>query len=521
MDLREKISVIQNLIGVKNFKDAIYHCNKLLKQYPNISYIYNLCGLAHQGNREMLKSIELFSKALHYEPQNIAAKNNLANSYKHTNQNRKAEEIFKSIINQDPNNIKALNNYANLKKKINDFKSAKKLLLKALEIEPNEPNILFSLAECYQNTGDKEEAKNLANKVLMLQPKNPIVHKFISGLVDHNSKESNLETMNNIFTDNDFEKYSADQKMNLCFALGRAYEDIRDYKNSFKFLEKANLIGKQTNNYQISNDEELFNNIIKIFKSVDFKKISKKNLGKKIIFICGMPRSGTTLVEQIIASHSQVSGAGELEYLQSIVKGFFLEKSFLNKEKIVQEVSFEKNIVGEKYIDFINFHNFDTEIITDKAPQNFIWLGFVKIFFPNCKIIHCYRNPKDNCLSLYKNYFPSKDMPWSFDQKDIAKYYILYQELMDFWNSIFSETIFDVNYENLVNEPETHIRKIIKYCDLEWEDQCLKFHETKKTPIQTVSANQARQPIYKSSVDSNQKYSNYLSEMFNILDTNH
>ena len=100
----------------------------------------------------------------------------------------------------------------------------------------------------------------------MFQPKNLVVHKFISGLVDHNSNESNLETMNNIFTDKDFEKYSVDQKMNLCFALGRAHEDIRDYKNSFKFLEKANLIGKQTNNYRISNDEELFNNIIKIFK---------------------------------------------------------------------------------------------------------------------------------------------------------------------------------------------------------------------------------------------------------------
>ena len=327
--------------------------------------------------------------------------------------------------------------------------------------------------------------------------------------------------MHNIFTDKDFEKYSADQKMNLCFALGRALEDTKDYKNSFKFLQRGNSIGKQSNRYQISTDEELFNNIIKIFKSFDFKNISKKNLEKKIIFICGMPRSGTTLVEQIIASHSQVSGAGELEYLRSIIKGFFLQKSSLNKEKIVQESTFEKNIIGEKYLDLIKFHNFDTEIITDKAPQNFIWLGFVKIFFPNCKIIHCYRNPKDNCLSLYKNYFPSKDMPWSFDQKDIAKYYILYQQLMDFWKSIFSEKIFDVNYENLVNEPETHIRKIIKYCDLEWEDQCLKFHEIKKTPIQTVSVNQARQPIYKSSVDSNQKYSNYLSEMFNILDTNH
>ena len=118
MDLREKLSIVHNLISVNKFNDAIYHCNKLIKKFPNVSYIYNLCGLAHQGNREMLKSIEFFAKALHYEPDNIAAKNNLANSYKYTNQNGKAEEIFKSIFKQDPKNIKALNNYANLKKKI-------------------------------------------------------------------------------------------------------------------------------------------------------------------------------------------------------------------------------------------------------------------------------------------------------------------------------------------------------------------------------------------------------------------
>ena len=117
MDLREKISVIQNLIGVGKFKEAIYNCKKLIKQFPNVSYVYNLCGLAYQGNKEMLKSIELFTKALHFEPRNIAAKNNLANSYKYINHNIKAEEIFKSIITEDPKNIKALNNYANLKKK--------------------------------------------------------------------------------------------------------------------------------------------------------------------------------------------------------------------------------------------------------------------------------------------------------------------------------------------------------------------------------------------------------------------
>ena len=117
MDPREKISVIQNLISVNKFEEAIYHCNKLIKQFPNVSYFYNLCGLAHQGNKQILKSIELFMQAIHFEPGNVAAKNNLANSYKYTNQNLNAEEIFKSIIADDPKNIKALNNYANLKKK--------------------------------------------------------------------------------------------------------------------------------------------------------------------------------------------------------------------------------------------------------------------------------------------------------------------------------------------------------------------------------------------------------------------
>ena len=518
MDLREKLSIVHNLISVNKFNDAIYHCNKLIKKFPNVSYIYNLCGLAHQGNREMLKSIEFFAKALHYEPDNIAAKNNLANSYKYTNQNGKAEEIFKSIFKQDPKNIKALNNYANLKKKLNDFNSAKETLLKALEIEKNEPNILFSLAECYQSTGDLTKAKSYALKILKIQPKNPIVHKFIGGIVNHNSKESNLIIMRDIFESKDFAKYMPDQKMNLCFALGKAYEDINDYKNSFKFLDKANSIGKSITNYQISNDEKIFKNIIQTFETIDFKKLIKKDLNKKIIFICGMPRSGTTLIEQIIASHSEVSGAGELEYLQSIIKNYFFENSNLNKDQILQESSFEKNIVGEKYINFINFHNFKSNIITDKAPQNFIWMGFIKIFFPNSKILHCVRDPKDNCLSLYKNYFPSKDMLWSFDQKDIARYYKLYTKLMSFWKSKFSDEIFDISYENLVNNPNEQIQKILKFCDLEWEDDCLNFHKNKKTPIQTVSVNQARRPIYKSSVNSKEQFSQYLVEMFNILD---
>ena len=233
-----------------------------------------------------------------------------------------------------------------------------------------------------------------------------------------------------------------------------------------------------------------------------------------------MPRSGTTLVEQLIASHSKVNGAGELEYLQSIIKNNFIDELKPNKQRIIEEASYEKNLLSETYQKLINSHNFEKNIITDKAPQNFIWIGFIKFFFSNVKIINCSRNPKDNCLSLFKNYFPSNDMLWSFDQIDIAKYYNLHLKLINFWKSKFPDSIFDANYEKIVNKPETEIKKLFSFCNLNWEPDCLNFYKNKKTPIQTVSVNQARRPIYKSSVNSNKKYEKYLTEMFNILDTN-
>jgi len=232
-----------------------------------------------------------------------------------------------------------------------------------------------------------------------------------------------------------------------------------------------------------------------------------------------MPRSGSTLIEQMIAAHSEVSGAGELSYIRdTVVKNFLAELRF-NKQKIIEEASAERNVIAEQYNELLKYHKFKTDIITDKAPQNFLWLGFIKIFFPNSKIIHSYRNSKDNCLSIFKNYFPSNDMLWSFDQSNIANYYNLYLDLMNFWKTKFNESIFDVNYEHLVQSPEDELKKIFSFCNLTWDPNCLNFYQSKKTPISTVSVNQASKPIYKSSVNSNEGFSKYLAEMFHILDT--
>jgi len=519
MDLKEKIAIIHNLMRVKKFTQAIINCHKLIKLHPDISYLYNLCGMAYQGNNHIKKSIESFNLALHYDQENLAAMNNLANSYKSLNHNDKAEELYEKILKKDPNNIKCLNNFSNLKQTLRDYESAKKLLLIAAGTESKNVDILYNLAECYQSLGQSDQAKDYAYRILNIQPYHTAAHRFICGIINHRSDKSHLSKIIEIEQSDNFKNFSSDEKADIFFSLGKAYEDIKEYEKSFSYLEKANLIKNKKINYNPSTHEKLIKNIIKLFEDFDFDKIKKKTPQNQIIFICGMPRSGSTLIEQMIAAHNEVSGAGELSYIRDTVLKNFLDELRFNKQKIIEEASSERNVLAEQYIELLKHHKFETNIITDKAPQNFLWLGFIKIFFPNSKIIHSYRNSKDNCLSIFKNYFPSNDMLWSFDQSNIANYYNLYLDLMSFWKTKFNESIFDVNYEHLVQSPEDELKKIFSFCNLTWDPNCLNFYQSKKTPISTVSVNQASKPIYKSSVNSNEGFSKYLTEMFHILDT--
>ena len=520
MDFKNKIIAIQNLLLENKLGIVVAECKKLLKKHPKNGYIHNICGLAFAGQKKFSTSIEYFNRALYYDPENLAAMNNLANSYKAQDYFDKAEGLYLKIIEKDSQNLKALNNYANLKQELSDFEGAIVLLFKALKINPTENNILFSLASCHQNIGNFEKSLEFANKLLKVNPKHFAAHQLISGYTKYQeeNKESkkHLETMEELSREQDLNE---EQKIHLFFALGKAHEDLKNYEQSFQYLEKANFLKKQNTKYKIDKDKKIFKNIIKTFDGIDLSNSQKASSEKKIVFICGMPRSGTTLVEQIIASHNLVSGAGELTYLQNVIRHNFFEDLNLNKQKIIEKSHGLESIIEKEYMQFLDQHKFNSKIITDKAPQNFRWIGFMRIFFPNCKIIHCSRNPKDNCLSIFKNSFPSNDMDWSHDQKDTGEYYNLYLEIMKFWKKKLPGFIYDAKYEKIVSNSESEIKKLINFCDLGWDPDCLNFHKKNKTPIQTVSASQARKPIYQSSVNSNVGYSKYLQEMYDILGT--
>ena len=519
MDIKDRILEIQKLINLNKLSKASINCEKLIKKFPNNSYFYNLNGLIFQKKGSIRKSINYFQKAIAFQKNNYAAMNNLANSYKSLFEYKPAENLYIKIIKEDPKNIKAFNNYANLKKEFNKYHEAINLLLEAIEVNEKDVNILSNIAVCFQSIGNMDKAKEYALKVISLEPNNTHIHKFISDMSDYRKDPNHLETMKELLSNNSFKSFAPKEKADLYFALGKAHEDIGDFENSYYFLNQANLNMRQNKNYNFSHIQKLFDNIFKLFNGLNEKTLEKKKSKKRIIFICGMPRSGTTLVEQIIASHSKVSGAGELQYLEKAINENFLDDAKFNKQKIIEEIPNEKNIISERYFELLNFHNFDTDIITDKAPQNFIWIGFIKFFFPNSKIIHCLRNPKDNCLSIYKNQFSSNTMSWSYDQTLVANYYNLYLKMMNYWKLKFNDFIFDANYENIVNSTESEVKKMLLFCDLNWEPECLNFYQNKKTPVQTASVSQASKPIYKSSINTSSGFSEYLSEMFKILDT--
>ncbi|MAV61930.1 MAG: hypothetical protein CMI80_00375 [Candidatus Pelagibacter sp.] len=514
MELLERLKILNNHLVTKNYTKVIEGCKKILKNNPNIPYALNLCGLALQGNKDILASITYFQKAIDIEPNNVAAINNLANSFKAMTRLDAAEELYLKALKINPNYVHALNNYGNLKQQLGDHKASVSLYLKALNFNPNQINILLSLASVYQESGNFEKSKDVAKKIIKIDSKNTSSHKLISGMLNYKEDKEHLKEMEELFEEKNLNN---EQLTDLSFALGKAYEDLEDYDKSFKFLEKGNKLKKKKTTYQINKDTKLFNSIIKTFQDLDLNDFKKVSNNHKIIFICGMPRSGTTLIEQIIASHKDVNGGGELVYLQNAINQNFIENFKLDKQRIIEQATSENDVIEKLYFNLLKHHNFSLPAVTDKAPQNFRWIGFMKIFFPTCKVIHCNRNSKDNCLSLYKNNFASKDMDWTYDQKDIADYYNLYSDLMNFWNEKIPDFIYDANYEKIVKDKEVEIKKLIDFCDLKWDPACLNHHKNNKTKISTVSVVQARKPIYNSSLNSNLKFSKNLKTLFDNL----
>ena len=514
MELKKKVDQLLQELKLGKFNKVISDGEKLLKKYQDKGYLFNICGLAHQRLNNIETSISYFKKAISLEPQNLGHKNNLANSFVYLNQHEEAENIFKEILKINSENAPALVNYARLKNILLDFKSSIELYQKALKLVKNDLGIWLNLGSVYQSIGEFSKANDIFKNILKIKPSFVPAHISINKINNYSENSSNLSQMLNL---NKIDSLNKKDKSDLEFAIGKAYDDQKNYELSIKYFESANEKRKKLVDYNFKSDEKLFKSIKNYFQNLDLNNIKRNKNSKKIIFIVGLPRSGTTLLEQILSAHHQVFGAGELDFLRQIINEYFVQDNKLLPQKINELQLSNNNMINDKYFNYLENLNNNSIVTIDKGPQNFIWIGFIKLFFQNAKVIHSKRNLRDTFLSNYKNNFASKDMDWTYDPSEIIKYFNSYYDHMSFWKKICEDFIYDVDYENIVNKSETEIRKLLNFCELDWDENCLKHHQSKETIIKTVSAYQARKPIYKTSIDSNKHYLQSLKKYFNQL----
>ena len=541
---KKEVEFVYGLYSKGNVEDAIKQIKVLNEKYPNQPLLFNLIGACYKETGQLEGAVKMFRIAVSIEPSYAEAYFNLGAVLSDLDQKEEAVESYKKAITIQPNYYDAHNNLGNALLELghidfaieslewavaykHDFAEAFNNLgnaynecgkvdkaienyKKAITYNSNYEKAYFNLALVYKDLGKKEDFIENIEKALSLNPNWGHAYYHLSRVKKYKTNDPQIDQIKLALESDNINSIDL---IGLNFALSKVYEDLENHEEQFKFLNEANSLRKKELNYTIDKDRKLFSRIKQTFKyPPEILDISEtKSSSKRPIFIVGMPRSGTSLVHQILDSHGSVHGAGELNHINKFVtpllKGYNEENNkYFSKNDLLS--------IREQYLGLLPIPNIHENIIVDKMPLNFRYLGFILSSFPEAKVIHMNRDPMATCWSIYKYEF--RGNAYSFNQEDIAIYFGLYKELMDFWKKLFPKKILDICYEDLTISQEEETKKILKYCELDWDENCLYFHAN-KTAVKTTSSMQVRRKMYQGSSEAWRKYEPYLQPLIKGL----
>lgn len=429
-----------------------------------------------------------------------------------------ADGLWKRALAISPKFPEAQMNLADSLHLAGDIEGATDLYRRIISDHSQLVSAKYLLANLLKSQGEFSEAIDLYQKVMTQQPDYTQAHFSYSGIHKYKDKtDPHIGLMLKLYQKNGL---TTENRIYLAFALAKAFEKIEDYTQSFQYLKVGNELRYKEFNYQVDSDRELIQSIIQSFSLDAMSRVRiTPETSDKPIFIVGMPRSGTSLVEKILSSHSSVYGAGELDYIFALGSRLFLKESHrfqFGPLDTYSKQTFE--LFGKTYLEKIDLLDSQSPRMTDKMPFNMMMIGLIKLALPNSKIIHCVRDAKDNCLSIYKQNFTTGNYRFAYDLKTVGQFHKQYQLLMKHWHEVIPNSIYDLSYESLTRNPEGEIRKLLEACDLEWQQDCLHFDKSAGI-VKTASAYQARQPMYTSSVNLWEKYQEHLQPLFDELDS--
>jgi hypothetical protein len=327
--------------------------------------------------------------------------------------------------------------------------------------------------------------------------------------------DDDIEAMKSMLQDKELGDLASVQ---LCNALGFAFEGRKNFDEAFSYFQRGNEKHRASEIYDPVETEVAIDRQIEVFTEEFLQSYEGHGAADTSpIFIVGLPRSGSTLIEQILASHSQVEGTHELSDLGMAVRGLPKQGKRLRfPENLAGLKPHLWSSLGEGYLQRTQKYREGAPRFIDKNPNNFNYIGLLHLILPNAKIINARRHPMDSCLGSYKQLF-AQGQPFTYDLTEIGEYYLQYQRLMDHWHDLMPGVVLDVQYEDVVGDLEGQVRRMLNYCELPFEQACLDFHQTDRA-IKTASSEQVRQPIYSSSLNLWENYQSHLSELIEVLE---
>tara|TARA_B100001142_G_scaffold48150_1_gene45124 strand:- start:1222 stop:2949 length:1728 start_codon:yes stop_codon:yes gene_type:complete len=508
-------------------------------------------GILYHDNREYLKATHYLEKAINVQPSLPDAYNNLGSVYFVNDEIEPAKNLFEKSFQLNNSYLPAVNNLSRVYFKMNDRVKCLDSSLHALRLAPDGYICKLNHALALSINGKIDEGIAVLENLKELNKTDDLFNQLaLMYEVSGNIKQSNKYLMesfklnnnnyamlaklieNDVLDEKDLDykiedRYNEDklatlkEKHHLARCLYISYNRKKNYTLAGKYLVESNQYRDEILKYDINNDgyfiEKLIDNFDKKILSQSTPRIVEKT-DPTPIFILGMPRSGTTLTEQILASHSKVHGGGELDYVRSSIgidRIYDLEKEVADKT-INQLLNFNDDEwaeKGKKYIKQIqNINTNHKSFFTDKMPHNFMMCGLIHKMLPQAKIVFCYRDAMNNCFSLYKNTFGTSGHGYSYDQTKLSEHYNLHVKLMKHWKNVLGDKIFLLKNESLIDDQKGITAKLLEHCGLEWEDQCLEFYKTQRD-VRTISIRQVRNPINKKSLGLWKNYADSLSEM--------
>ncbi len=469
---------------LKRFEEALLSYDKAIALKPDYAEAYSNRGIALHELKRSEEALLSYDKAIALKPDYAEAHSNRGIALKELDRLEEALASCEETIALRPDFGEAYNNMGKVLKELGRLNESRAAFVRAVDIDPMKTSAYFELANS---------------------------KRFASG-------DPHLAAMEKLLADPG--RLSENGRVELNFALGKAYADLKDHRRSFMHLLAANAGKRATISYDEKAVLAMFDRIETTFtRELIAAQSGSGDPSQRPIFVLGMPRSGTTLVEQILASHPMVHGAGELETLSEIIALAFRGSggTTLPYPEAVSALdpSFLTNI-GARYLAAVNERAPKGERVTDKMPSNYYFGGLIHLALPNAKIIHTIRDPLDTCVSCFSKLF-TFGQNHTYDLGELGRYYKRYERLMAHWRDILPpERILDVRYEDVVEDLETQVRRILSYCGLPWDDRCLSFHETDR-PVRTASATQVRQPIYSSAVGRWRGYEEFVGPLLTAL----